>query len=1180
MHRPRLAVLVTGTLVAGTLVVGAVSTSTQAADAPAAPEPPLPAVRFQELGSYSTGAADLAEEVTAAEIVAYDDDTMYVMTVGGIDVVDISDPTNPSKQGQIVLPGDPTSVAVDDGLVAVSVPADPKTSPGTVFFFQGSNPAGQVTVGALPDMVTFTPDGRTLVVANEGEPSSYGQPDSIDPEGSISLIETKDFRKRQALTRPPRERARTISFTDFNVGNRRNRELPAGVRITGPNATVAQDLEPEYITIAGDGRTAWVSLQENNALAVLDLRSRRVDRIVALGTSDHSVAGFGFDASDRDGRIDISTRSTKGLYMPDGLANFELRGKQYVLTANEGDARDYTGFVDVGRARSVADTATIPAAGVDAQLGRLNVITTAPATKNAAGKVTDLYTLGSRSFSIRTAKGELVWDSGDAFEQITARTLPGNFNASNSSNDFDGRSDDKGPEPENVVVGKIDRRQYAFVALERIGGIMVYDVTDPTAPVFQQYLTTRIFPASAGGVVGPDSGPEGLVFVEARKSPTGQPLVLLGNEVTGTVNIFGLAPTDGAGTLTLLHNNDGESTIEPLPNGTLSVAGVAAYKSVLDREIRDARNAGNAVMNVYAGDAVLASSTLACSLPPFPPTTPIYDAIAQRQMAYDAHVLGNHEFDFTPDFLERFVRSFERNGTPVQPFLSSNLDFTGEPTWADLLDADGVIQVQAAGGKVVARSADLVDEVTGMRVGIVGVTTPLLPTISSPRNVTLLSTDLASTAAVAQQQIDLLTLRGVNKIVLVSHLQDVNNDKELVALLRSVDVAVAGGGDELLANADTPLLPTPPTISGTYPIYVAGADGAQVPIVTTEGNYKYAGRIDLEFDAAGNLTGIDEAKSFPRRVVVADAASAAFPDAVAPNTGVQQTAVAPVTACLANLTQPIARTEVALNVSQGAPGLGFTNGVRTGETNGGNLVTDGFLRSYDVYAGAAGLPPRATTKVVAVQNGGGIRQNAGSILPRGATLDAPTSTYVGVPGPISRKDTLDVMAFLSNAVTVVRDVTPDELKLMFERSAGSLPGSGGQFLQVAGLTVTYQTSGTAHAVSAPPPGGTFGTVTTPGSRVVSVTLDDGTPIIAGGAVVAGAPNVSIVTNSFTAAGGDNYAALGSIPADRKVNLGLTYEQALADYVLSFPVAEGLPTIPASDARYANPNGSGRITITP
>jgi 5'-nucleotidase len=363
---------------------------------------------------------------------------------------------------------------------------------------------------------------------------------------------------------------------------------------------------------------------------------------------------------------------------------------------------------------------------------------------------------------------------------------------------------------------------------------------------------------------------------------------------------------------------------------------------------------------------------------------------------------------------------------------------------------------------------------------------------------------------------------------------------------------------------------------------VNAADGRSVPIVTTEGNYKYVGRIDLRFDAAGNLLGFDQAQSFPRRVVVANAAATAagIADAVVADPGVQATAVAPVTACLAGLGQPIARTESVLNVSRaGIPTLGFTNGVRTGETNGGNLVTDGFLRSYDTLGPAAGLPPRGgSAKVVAVQNGGGIRQTVTPVLPSGTTLTG--GTYTGVPGPISRRNTLDLLAFLTNAMTVVRDVTPDELKLALERSAASLPAEGGQFLQVAGMSVTYSTSGTAHVVSPAPPGGNFGTVTTPGSRVRTVTLDDGTKIIENGAVAAGAPNVSIVTNSFTAAGGDNYAVFGGIPQSRKVNLGATYEQTLVDYLLSFPAAGGLPTIPAADTRYASPNGTGRITITP
>ena len=313
------------------------------------------------------------------------------------------------------------------------------------------------------------------------------------------------------------------------------------MRIFGPGASVAQDLEPEYITVASDNRTAWVSLQENNAVAKLDLRDKTVRSIVDLGFADHSQRGHGLDASDQDGAIAIANWPVRGLYMPDGLANYTVDGTRFVLTANEGDARDWPGISSNGeearRARSIADLARFPDAADNARLGRLNVTPFAPATTDSSGKLTTLYSFGSRSFSIRTEGGRLVWDSGDDFECITAQVHPGNFNASNSNNTFDNRSDDKGPEPENVVVGRVGHRQLAFVALERIGGVIVYDVSDPQAPVFQRYLTTREF---SGSVVGPDSGPEGMAFVPAAQSPTGQPLLAVGNEVSGTVNVFGL----------------------------------------------------------------------------------------------------------------------------------------------------------------------------------------------------------------------------------------------------------------------------------------------------------------------------------------------------------------------------------------------------------------------------------------------------------------------------------------------------------------------------------------------------------------------------------------------------------------------------------------------------------------
>jgi hypothetical protein len=537
------AVLATTGLVSGGLAAVVASAAPAAAAPVCSSTPPPGAPTFAHLARYSTN-PPAGSLQTAAEIVAYESNTLYVMNIGAIDVVDVTNPSTPVRTAQLPLPGEPTSVAVNGGLVAVAVPASPKTDPGHVLFFRGAQQVGDVVVGALPDMVTFTHDGRLLAVANEGEPNSYGQADSVDPDGSVSVITTQPFRNNGALKRKGSPQpAETISFADFNVGAARNGELSPDVRIFGPGASVAQDVEPEYITIADDDHTAWVSLQENNALAELDLDARMVTRILPLGYADHSVAGQGIDASDADSAINIANWPVKGMYMPDGIANYVVDGARYVLTANEGDTRDdWIPGGEAKRARDVADPTLFPdanaATGGNAKLGRLNVTPFAPATTNSSGKLTSLYSYGTRSFSIRDADGGLVWDSGDAFECITALVAPTNFNASNSSNTFDNRSDDKGPEPENVVIGEVEGRQLAFVGLERIGGVMVFDVSDPAAPVFQQYLATRTF---VGTTVGPDSGPEGMVFVPAESSPTGVPLLAVGNEVSGTVNIWSLA---------------------------------------------------------------------------------------------------------------------------------------------------------------------------------------------------------------------------------------------------------------------------------------------------------------------------------------------------------------------------------------------------------------------------------------------------------------------------------------------------------------------------------------------------------------------------------------------------------------------------------------------------------------
>jgi 2',3'-cyclic-nucleotide 2'-phosphodiesterase / 3'-nucleotidase / 5'-nucleotidase len=1126
----------------------------------AAPESTVPqgsnAISIQPIGTFTTGAFDEG----AAEIVSYDAASERLFIVNAlsatVDIVDISDPTTPTLVDTIdatSFGASVNSVDVHNGLVALVVESDPTTNPGVAVF---TNISGTVlfsaTVGALPDMITFTPDGNFVLVANEGEPGD------VDPEGSITIIDAP-----AGANEPFNGGVVTAGFTQYN--GQEDALRAQGVRIF-PGVSAANDFEPEYIAVSPDSTTAYVTLQEANTVAVVDIAGGTVTDLVPLGRKDWRTVGARLDASDDDGTINFQNWPVYGLYMPDTIEAASIGGNTYLFTANEGDVRNE----DARVGSLTLDSTAFPTATIlqeDANLGRLYVSEIDGDTDDD-GAYEELYAYGARSFSIWSSAGALVWDSGDQLEQITAAIYPETFNASNTNNTFDNRSDDKGPEPEAITTGTIGGRTYAFVGLERVSGIVVYDVTTPTAPVFVHYLNNRDFnvdpeDGTADGTVG-DIAPEGMKFIPANESPNEEDLLVVANEVSGSTTIYRVASPDGAGALTLLHNNDGESTILPInytvevSTGTvqLPTAGVAAYATVVDQNIADARSSGNSVLNVYAGDAFLASATLACSLPPAPANTPIYDAVAQAAIPYDAHIFGNHEFDYSPDFLERFVRAFETNGVLQQPFLSANLDFSAEAGWADLLDADGVYVASSTDGRVVAQSMIVYDKRTGQRFGVVGATTWLLPTISSPRDVTV-TEDITSTATVAQTEIDrLYDEYGIRKIIFVSHLQDVDNDKDLVSLLSRVDIAVAGGGDELLTNPNIPdtieLLPGEQAPSaGTYPFEQEDADGRTVYIVTTAGNYKYMGRLDVLFDVNGEITSIDLDTSYPRRVIPTGdvATQLGLTDAVTPDAEIVANVVDPVEACLDTFAQTtVITTEIPLDVSR--------NTVRGAESNGGNLITDGYIYTYDQVAAENGLPPRIVTGtlsvgddpvyVIALTNGGGIRQNAGD------TLEV---------GPISRLDTLNVLPF-DNYLTVVTEVTPTELQGILERSASGLPGAAGQFLQQSGIDVVY-------------------TVNRPvDSRVKRATLADGTTIIQNYNVVEGAPNVYIVTNSFTANGGDNYVTFANIPAERKVRLlddgaTISYERGLMLYLASneFPTN----TILADDPRY-QPGGEGRMTF--
>jgi hypothetical protein len=507
-------------------------------------------------------------KLDGAEISDFDPKSKRLFVTGEVagkpvlQVIDVADPTKPTKLTSIDLSSIGTgvqSVAVRKGtgntnsIIAVAVSANVGTDNGKIAFFDAVtlNKLSEVEVGALPDMITFTADGSKLLVANEGEPN---EDYSIDPQGSISIIDVSGN-----IASLNSSNVTTANFTAFNTQETVLKSQ--GVRIfgklkNGQNSTVAQDLEPEYIATSPDGKTAFITLQENNAFAVLDITTATITKIIPLGYKNHNLPGNGLDTSDRDvngtsgggGKINIKNWPIFGMYQPDGISSFQVAGKTYYITANEGDARirptangsfgnEGSLFNEESRVSTLnLDPTAFPNASDlkrNENLGRLTV-TNKLGDTDGDGDFDQLYAFGARSFSIWDDQGQLIFDSGDQLEQITQQKTPRLFNANNGSiADFDTRSDNKGPEPETVVTGMVDGKLYGFIALERSsGGIMVYDLSNPINPIFIQYIVT------AG-----DIAPEGLKFISAADSPNGKPLLAVANEVSTTVSFYEIGQT-------------------------------------------------------------------------------------------------------------------------------------------------------------------------------------------------------------------------------------------------------------------------------------------------------------------------------------------------------------------------------------------------------------------------------------------------------------------------------------------------------------------------------------------------------------------------------------------------------------------------------------------------------------
>ncbi|KST69573.1 choice-of-anchor I family protein [Mastigocoleus testarum] len=1089
-------------------------------------------IKLSKLGTFTS------EE--GAEIVAHDPTTqrLFVTTGDTIELIDITDPKNPKKVSDIddidvtYIGGGANSVAVKNGIVAVAVEGKTKQDNGKVAFYNTNGELQSlVTVGPLPDMLTFTPDGMKVIVANEGEPNdAYDN----DPEGSISIIDISG-----GVGILTDANVTTAGFAGFN--DQKQALIDKGVRIFGPNATVAQDLEPEYIAVSPDGSTAFVTLQENNAVAVVDIANGTVKDVLPLGEKDHNQAGNEFDASNKDDKIDIKNHPVFGLYQPDAIDSFEVGGKTYYITANEGDARDYKGFSEEKRVKDLTlDPTVFPDAATlqeNENLGRLKTTNTL-GDLDGDGDFDKIFSYGGRSFSIWDEFGNQVFDSGDQIAKILEKQTPdlfnadfddddkfkdadGNFDFSDTSPSFkkDGRSDDKGAEPESVTVGKINGKPYGFVGLERAGGgVLVYDLSKPTAPEFVQYIRTE-----------GDVAPEGLKFIAPFDSPTGNPVLAVANEVSKTTTLYDIEVPDY--TLQILHASDLEGGVDAIDSAANFAAIVDKFEDEVENSIT--LSAGdNYIPGPFFGAA--GDRSLRTPLKEFyqeffneAGLTNIREDVGRVDMSimnvigFDASAVGNHEFDAGTNAFGDIIGTDIRGNTLGDarwlgaqfPYLSANLDFSSDSNLADLYTEEILpntdfqslpTDLDAAAKAPKIAPATIIEE-NGEKIGVVGATTQLVETISSTGSVDVIdpeSNNMAELAKILQPTIDKLTADGINKVIVVSHLQQITLEKELIGLLSGVDVIIAGGSDTLQADSNDRLREGD-TAAEDYPFQTKNKDGDPAVIVSTNGEYSYVGRLVVDFDVQGKviLDSIDENVSGAYAtddqgvtdVYGADAANA-FAEG---SKGTQVKALTDAVEAVVTANDGIifGKSDVFLE--------GRRSEVRTQETNLGNLTAD---------ANLAAAKKADNSVVISIKNGGGIRSEIGSV--DGTTGDLGT-TLANLEagknaGDISQLDLENSLRF-NNGLTLLT-VTAQQLLDIIEHGVADSGDrqTPGRFPQVSGLAFSFDDDSPA------------------GDRVQSLAVKDENGnlldvIAENGELVGDASRTfRIVTLNFLANGGDDY----------------------------------------------------------
>ena len=523
-------------------------------------------LKLPVLGRFQTG----WWAMSGAEIPAYDPVNKrlwFTNNAEGLEGISIADPTK-CEQFKTIRQYGLNSVAISGNVIALASQPKSKDTRGSVSFFNlDGGKISKVEVGFNPDMIKFTHDGKRLLVVNEGEAPDDGH---SDPVGSIGVVDISNGAEKPVV--------RECGFDAFE--NQKADLVKRGMHMVTPHAGFSQEIEPEYLAISGDDTKAYATLQENNAIAVIDLAPghERVERIEPLGFKDFMKPGFGLDASDKDGANHIQNLPVFGLYQPDGVACFENDGARYLITANEGEDRERADFTEAerfGKLKNSQDNGGGKKSAIDAesfakQLGADNSIRVQDLTKpeimgrlkvstlrgddDGDGDFDRVFCFGGRSVSMWSvaADGSIaqIWDSGDEIERVIAQQMPQAFNMDSAkSPSRDARSTAKGAEPETPLVATINGVRILFCVLERAGGIMSWNISDPAHPKFLLYVNPRDptvdldsdldkdgkpdHAAQAG-----DIAPEGILYMAPEQSPNGKPLLVVCNEGSGNVTIY------------------------------------------------------------------------------------------------------------------------------------------------------------------------------------------------------------------------------------------------------------------------------------------------------------------------------------------------------------------------------------------------------------------------------------------------------------------------------------------------------------------------------------------------------------------------------------------------------------------------------------------------------------------